>query len=302
MGKEISRVGSDYSLRSILRAMNLTSPREVTEVLEQRKIRPNKTLGQNFLIDRNILNIIVDSAELYPEAKVVEVGAGLGVLTEQLVAKSSHVTAIEKDSGLYDILSERFCGEERLKLIHGDALDVDFEEIFKSGVTRLVSNLPYSVGVRVVVNAIACENAPEVMSLLLQKEVGERFAAKQGTSDMGVVTVWLQQLYDVTLVHNVKPSCFYPKPDVISTIIKLKKHNRFPLEKGESVFFKQLTKTAFLHRRKQLASAMRNAPNGLARTAEFIRTALHTIGAPETARPEEISVEQWIRLAKEWSS
>ena len=280
--------------------MNLASPREVTDLLAKYKIRPNKALGQNFLIDRNILNMVVNCAELCSDAKVVEVGAGLGILTEQLIAGSAHVTAIEKDRGLYSVLSDKFGGENRLSLILGDALEIDLDGMFKNGATRLVSNLPYSVGTRVVVDAAISDTPPAIMSLLLQKEVGERFAAKPGTSDIGAVTVWLQQLYDVSMVHIVKPSCFYPKPDVMSVIVKLKRHNKFPLNRQDSEFFRLLAKTAFLHRRKQLASSMRNVPHEVARSSEFIRSALQKAGASETARPEEISVEQWIKLSAIW--
>lgn len=279
---------------------NLTSPREVAALLNAHGLRPNKVLGQNFLIDRNILDLIVATAELDPTAKVLEVGAGLGVLTEQLMEHCAHVTSVEKDPGLHKILEERWGTDERLTLILGDALEIDLAGILASGTRHLVSNLPYSVGVRVVVDAATCETPPDVMALLLQKEVGERFAAKPGTADMGAITVWLQQLYDVTLVRNVKPTCFHPRPEVTSVIIKLKRHNRFPLDSAARLKLRTLTKASFLHRRKQMASAMRDAPEGLARDTIFTREALSACGATETARPEELSVAQWINLAARW--
>lgn len=280
--------------------INLTSPKEVVAILNAHGLRPNKVLGQNFLIDRNILDLIVATAELDPTAKVLEVGAGLGVLTEQLMAHCAHVTAVEKDPGLYKILHERWESDERLTLILGDALEIDLAEILASGTRHLVSNLPYSVGVRVVVDAATCETPPEVMVVLLQKEVGERFAATPGTADMGAVTIWLQQLYDVTLVRNVKPTCFHPRPEVTSVIIKLKRHPRFPLDSAARLKLRKLTKAAFLHRRKQMASLMRDAGDDLARDPAFTRNALVSCGATETARPEELSVAQWISLASRW--
>lgn len=280
--------------------LNLTSPKAVTELLTAHGVKPNKVLGQNFLVDRNILDVIVGAAELTPETHVLEVGAGLGVLTEQLMQKARHVTAVEKDAGLCHILRERWGADPRLTLIEGDALDANIAQFFANGTTRLVSNLPYSVGVRVVVDAALCETPPDIMTLLLQKEVGERFAAAPGTADMGAVTVWLQQIYDVTLVRNVKPTCFYPRPEVMSAIIKLKRHDRFPLAFDARKYLQTFTKTAFLHRRKQMASAMRNAPGEFARDADFTRDALRKIGGTETARPEELSVAQWIELAEIW--
>ena len=269
-------------------------------MLSAHGVRPNKVLGQNFLIDRNILDIIVATAELTPDVNVLEVGAGLGVLTEALMQCSAHVTSIEKDAGLYGILKDRWGSDGRLTLVLGDALEVDLAGILAAGTTRLVSNLPYSVGVRVVVDAATCETPPEVMVVLLQKEVGERFAASPSTADMGAVTVWLQQRYDVTLVKNVKPSCFYPSPEVTSVIIKLKRHARYPLDGAARKKLMGLTKAAFLHRRKQMASIMRDAADGLGRDAVFTRAALASLGAPETARPEELSVAQWIALTSRW--
>lgn len=280
--------------------LNLTSPKAVVELLKSNEITPNKVLGQNFLIDRNILDSIVDVSETSSEYSVLEVGPGLGVLTEQLMLHSKHVTAVEKDSGLYRILSERWGKEEKLTLIHGDALEVPLHEIYAAGTTRLISNLPYSVGVRVVLDSALCDNPPEVMVLLLQKEVCERFAAKPGTADMGIVSVLLQRLYKVTLVRNVKPTCFYPQPDVTSTIVKLKRHNDYPMDAVESKYFTEFVKLAFSHRRKQLASVMKNAPAPYGKSADEIRMLLLQVGATETARPEELSIPQWVLLSSLW--
>lgn len=282
--------------------LNLTSPKAVVELLKSNEITPNKVLGQNFLIDRNILDSIVEVSETGPEYSVLEVGPGLGVLTEQLMLHSKHVTAVEKDSGLYRILSERWGNEENLTLIHGDALEVPLHEIYAAGATRLISNLPYSVGVRVVLDSALCENPPEVMVLLLQKEVCERFAAKPGTADMGIVSVLLQRLYKVTLVRNVKPTCFYPQPDVTSTIVKLKRHNDYPMDQAESKYFTEFVKLAFSHRRKQLASVMKNAPAPYGKSADEIRALLLQVGATETARPEELSIPQWVQLSALWKN
>lgn len=282
--------------------LNLTSPKAVVELLKNNEITPNKVLGQNFLIDRNILDSIVEVSETGPEYSVLEVGPGLGVLTEQLMLHSKHVTAVEKDSGLYRILSERWGSEEKLTLIHGDALEVPLHEIYAAGVTRLISNLPYSVGVRVVLDSALCDNPPDVMVLLLQKEVCERFAAKPGTADMGIVSVLLQRLYKVTLVRNVKPTCFYPQPDVTSTIVKLKRHNDYPMDQAESKYFAEFVKLAFSHRRKQLASVMKNAPAPYGKDADAIRSLLVQVGATETARPEELSIPQWVQLANLWKN
>ncbi|NLB69259.1 MAG: ribosomal RNA small subunit methyltransferase A [Lentisphaerae bacterium] len=280
--------------------INLASPRDVVALLETNEISPNKKLGQNFLIDRNILNLIVDSAALSGTEHVLEIGAGLGVLTEQLLEKAAHVTAIEKDSGLYTLLNRRWGNNPKLTLLHADALEADLNALIENGITKLVSNLPYSVGVRIVIDVASSATPPDTMVVLLQKEVGERFVAKPGTNDMGIVSVILQQLYDVKIIRNVKPSCFYPKPEVTSVIIRMNRHERFPLTLGKRQNLQKLVQEAFQQRRKQIVSSMRGAGNNVARDADFIRSSLEKCGISATSRPEELSVEQWVKLSEIW--
>ena len=280
-------------------AVDFCSPREVGALLRERGIRPSKALGQNFLVDRNVLAKIVEAAALPPGARVLEVGAGLGVLTAALLDAGARVTAVEKDEALWPVLRERFGGRPGFSLVEGDALELDWDALLGApdGPRHLVSNLPYSVGSRVVVDAALCAAPPETMTLLLQKEVGDRFAAPAGSSARGAASVWLQRLYDVRAVRDVPPGCFLPRPEVVSVVLSLRLHGRHPLDRAAAGTFRALVKEAFLHRRKQLASAMRGAGGGLARDPDFVRAALAAAGASETARAEELSVEQWLLLA-----
>ena len=281
-------------------AANLCSPREVSALLRARGIRPSKALGQNFLVDRNVLARIVEAADLPPGAGVLEIGAGLGALTEALLAAGARVTAVEKDPALQPILRERFGANPAFELVCGDALELDLGALFAAGRTHLVSNLPYSVGSRVVVDAATCAHPPERMTLLLQKEVCERFAAPEGSPERGAASVWLQRLYDVALVRDVPPSCFVPRPEVVSSVLVLARHRRHPLDAEADALFRALSKAAFLHRRKQLAASLRSA-GPLSRPTGFIREALLAVDAAETARPEELSVPQWIALSRLWT-
>ena len=277
------------------------SPREVSELLRARGIRPSKALGQNFLADGNVLDRIVDEARLAPGAGVVEVGPGLGALTARLLRAGARVTAVEKDPALQPLLEERFAGEPRFSLVRGDALETDLAALFGAGATHLVSNLPYSVGSRVVLDAATCRRPPERMVLLLQKEVGRRFAAREGAPDRGSVSVALQRRYDVSLARDVPASCFVPRPEVVSSVVVLERHGRHPLSPEDSALFDSLVKAAFLHRRKQLASSMRSA-GALSRSADFVRSALAAAGAEATARPEDLSLSQWLSLAAAWGA
>lgn len=278
---------------------NLTSPKELQAILAAHGIQPSRRLGQNFLIDRHVLEFIVEAARLQPGDHVLEVGPGAGVLTQELLARGCHVLAVEKDAGLHALLAERWASEPLLDLRLGDALELDYAAVFAPDAARLlVSNLPYSVGTRVVVEAAIQETPPERMVVLVQKEVAERFVAKPGTADMGTAGVWLQQVYDVEIVRLVKPSCFWPAPDVTSAIVRMERHARLPLDVAERARLRALTRIAFQHRRKQMAPLFRNAPVDLAATPDEMRAQLRALGLPENARAEELSVEQWCALTR----
>ena len=282
-------------------AADLCSPREVSALLAARGIRPSKALGQNFLVDRNVLSRIVEAAGLALGDRVVEVGAGLGVLTGALLAAGAHVTAVEKDPALQPLLRERFGANPAFSLVCGDALELDWGAVLAPEPVRLVSNLPYSVGSRVVVDAALSPRPPARMVLLLQKEVCRRFAAPEGSPERGAASVWLQRLYDVRVARDVAPTCFVPRPEVVSSVLVLDRRAGDPLAPGEERLFRGLSRAGFLHRRKQLAVALRDAGD-LSRPAEFVREALRAAGAPETARPGDLSVAQWVALARAWLS
>ncbi len=278
---------------------NLTAPSEIRALLEAHGLRPNHSFGQNFLIDRHVLDFIVGAAELSPGDRVFEAGPGLGALTQELMDRCGHVLAVEKDEGLHAILAERWGGDPRLDLRLGDALELDYAAVFAPGACRyLVSNLPYSVGTRIVVEAAIQKTPPERIVVLVQKEVAERFVARPRTADMGTAAVWLQQVYDVEIVRLVKPSCFWPAPEVTSAIVRMCRHGRLPLSDVERSRLRAATRVAFQHRRKQMAPLFRNAPEGLAASPDEIRARLNALGLPETARAEELSVEQWCAFVR----
>lgn len=279
-----------------LASFDARSPGAVAELLRERGIRPDKALGQNFLVDRNVLLRIVEAAELQTGDEVLEIGAGLGALTETLLATGARVTAVEKDPALQPILHERFAQNPSFSLVCGDALGMDFSEFFAPPRSaKLVSNLPYSVGTRIAVDAALGLTPPNSMTLLLQKEVCRRFAAWPGDPDRGAVSVLLQRLYDVKIVRDVPPGCFLPRPEVVSSVVTLRRHERHPLSPGESADFNAFVKTAFLHRRKQLKSALRG--HG-ALSDDAIINAFEIAGVSPTARAETLSLDNWIRLSR----
>ena len=268
--------------------MNLTSPSQVKDWCIKNGFHPNKVLGQNFLIDKNALDSILDAAmppddgEVANSVSVLEVGPGLGVLTEGLLERGCRVTAIEKDPVLADRLKESLGNPENLMVMKGDALDY-IKDGACDGFPLMVSNLPYQAGTRILIeliDRIGRFEAPETIVVLVQTEVAERLAAKEGSKTRGLAGVRVQFDYDVQIVRKVAASCFWPRPEIGSTVVKLVRHHRND-DVGEDVRkkFKWLTKRAFEHRRKQLGSTFK----GLIES---------------TARAEQLANEDWLALAE----
>lgn len=259
--------------------MNLTSPSQVKAWCIENDFHPNKVLGQNFLIDQNAVKQIVDAGlEGVDDAAlskgILEVGPGLGVLTEELLKRGVKVTAIEKDPVLAARLKESLGSPEGLEVIAGDALDHitdDFEV--------MVSNLPYQAGTRILLEYVQ-RHKLKAITVLVQTEVAERLAAKEGSKTRGLAGVWAQLDYDVKIVRKVSASCFWPRPEIGSSVVRLTRHERnVDFSDEERKLFYSLTKKAFEHRRKQLGSIFK----------DLIQS---------TLRAEELSNEDWLELVR----
>lgn len=264
--------------------MNLTSPSQVKAWCIEHDFHPNKVLGQNFLIDQNALKAIVDAGMeggALGVENVLEIGPGLGVLTEEMLRRGSRVTAIEKDPVLAARLAESLGNPPNLTVIAGDALEVihTLKGSSSSPFTRMISNLPYQAGTRILLDLVLMRTIP-TMTVLVQSEVADRLAAKEGSKTRGLAGVWAQLDYDVEVVRKVSPSCFWPRPAIASSVVRLRRHNRHDdLSEEARRVFHRLTKQAFEHRRKQLGSIFR----------DLIQS---------TKRAEELSNDEWIALSK----
>ena len=267
--------------------MNLTSPSQVKTWCIGQGFHPNKVLGQNFLVDRNALLAIVDAGleNVRTNPHVLEIGPGLGVLTEEMLRRGCQVTAIEKDPVLAARLAESLGNPKGLEVIAGDALDwiahsnIQTFEHSNIDFSCMISNLPYQAGTRILLELVRMRTIP-TMTVLVQTEVAERLAAGPGSKIRGLAGVWAQLDYDVKIVRKVAASCFWPRPEIGSSVVRLVRHDRNVGLSGSvrSVFFR-LTKTAFEHRRKQLGSIFKDL-------------------VQSTARAEELSNEDWVQLSK----
>lgn len=275
-----------------LQTPDLTHPSEVRSLLLRMDFHPSRILGQNFLIDRNILNILLDAAEIVPADSLLEVGPGLGVLTEALLARGAHLTAIEKDPRLATWLRTRFAAVPNLTLIESDALQCDWPALCPpSAPVKLVANLPYAIAARLLVELTALPSPPRRMVVTVQREVAARLAAAPATADYGLLTILLQRRYAVTTVKHISPTCFWPPPEVHSSISCL---DLLPEPLGgplDEPTFRRILRLAFSQRRKTLARTLRPE------TADPV-AALQQASLPPTARAEELSPLQWARLVQ----
>ena len=276
---------------------NLTSLSGVTRILRERDIKPLKTLGQNFLVDLNILNMIVAAADLRPGDAVLEIGAGLGVLTEALAAGGRRVVAIEKDLRLREHLSSRFAGSPSVELVMADALEMDLNNLLGSGLNKVVANLPYSAGSAILVNLLRAPNRPLRMVLTLQQEVARRLTAAPGGREFGLLGIWARLDYAVAIKKLVSPACFYPAPNVKSAIVEFERLPAPPCTEADRVCFFELTKAVFAHRRKQIKTILADMA-GKGRTAAP-QSVLKAMELDPAARPETLDTATWLRMARE---
>jgi 16S rRNA (adenine1518-N6/adenine1519-N6)-dimethyltransferase len=259
---------------------------QVRQLLEEFEIRPSKALGQNFLIDGNILRILVEQADLRHDETVLEIGPGLGALTVELVARAKHVVAIEKDTRLCRYLRGQVDGVE---LIEGDAVEVLERPDFRiTSPYKVVANLPYSISTPILERLVERLDKPRAMVLTVQREVAQRLAATPRHKDYGALTVFTQLCYHVTIAHVVSPRCFFPSPRVDSAIVVLERRDpRVMLRAGAP--FHDVVRAGFGQRRKMLHKLL----------AAFgdVDKAFAAAGVAPTARAEELALEQWIVLA-----
>ena len=265
---------------------------DLLAILERLDLHPSRTLGQNFLVDENCLEALVQAANPLAGETVLEIGPGTGVLTERLLASGCQVTAIEFDSRLYSFLQEKFLGEKRLRLIHADACRVDYAELFSIETPfRVIANLPYSCASPLLAKLADLVHSPTSLHVLLQLEMAERLTAGVGTKEYGSLTARLAIRYASSIVRRVPHGVFFPPPEIDSAFLRM---TRLPQETTREVLKRAdaLINAAFAQRRKQA----RRLLAGVAPDVDW-NTALAQLGLPETVRAEDISPRQYLTLA-----
>ena len=256
--------------------------RRIRELLDQHDVRLTKSLGQNFVIDPNTIRKVVELAYVEPGDKVLEIGAGAGSLSVGLAAAGADVTALEIDDRLLPILEETTAGLG-INVVHEDAMTYDYSS---SSATTVVANLPYNIAATLVLKILEEAPAIERLTVMTQREVGERLAADPGTKAFGLSTVLAAYWSTARLAGTVSRNAFYPVPNVDSALVELTRHEQFA--EVDYIRYKQIAKAAFGQRRKMLRASL--APLGLPPDC------FDDAGIDPTARAEELSAEAFARL------
>lgn len=265
---------------------------EMKCVLGDRGIQLTKSLGQNFLHDANQLKKIVEAAELSKSDKVLEIGPGLGPLTDLLAEKAGEVLAIEKDQRLVQVLNQRFGQTEHVRIVHDDALRLLQSERNDWSDWKMVSNLPYSVASPILVELASVERPPALMIATLQWEVVRRLTAGPGSKDYGILTLLIQVAFEPGEHFKIPPGCFFPAPEVDSGCIRLVRREK-PLVSGRArIHFVRLVKLGFSQRRKMMFKLLKAGWS-----EERLRPAFERTGLTGRERAEAVSLAQFVHLA-----
>lgn len=259
-----------------------------------------KPLGQHFLINRRAVHRILQALELGPGDKVLEIGPGKGALTGPLLHRAGQVLLVEKDPFLAQWVSEHLKGRGNAEIMTADFLELPWEEITRrlGREFKVVSNLPYQAATAILQKLLHHLNPGAILVLMFQKEVGERLLAKPSTKDYGSLSVFTQVLARGRELFEISPMAFRPPPQVDSVVLKLKMRAVPLIPREETKELETLLRAGFGHRRKMLRQNLKSVFAG--ETASDIEARLNALGASGTARAEELSVEQWVELYKEW--
>jgi 16S rRNA (adenine1518-N6/adenine1519-N6)-dimethyltransferase len=272
----------------------VSEPRQASlRRLRQFGVSPNRELGQNFLIDDNILGVVGRAAELGPDDVVLEVGGGLGVLSEYLAPRVGHLHVVEIDKSLGEPLREALAPFRNTTLHIADALHLDFAALVPAP-GKVVANLPYGVAATVLLKSIAELPGARLWVAMVQREVGVRLAAEPGSKSYGATSVLAQLSCEVSVARRVPATVFHPKPNVESALVVMRR--RAPAPATEVV---ALVHAGFAHRRKALAGSLALAPGASEDLRGAARAALERLGHPADARGESLRPPDWVRLAEE---
>jgi len=279
---------------------NLGIPQNTIAVLQKYNFNFQKKFGQNFLIDTHVLEKIMDSAEITKEDCVLEIGPGIGTMTQYLAERAGHVVVVEIDKNLIPILRDTLSAYDNVTIINNDILKVDVNRIAKEKndgkPIKVVANLPYYITTPIIMGLFESHVPLQSITIMVQKEVADRMQVGPGTKDYGALSLAVQYYAKPEIVANVPPNCFIPRPNVGSAVIRLTRYEKPPVDvKDESRMF-ALIRASFNQRRKTLVNGLTNAPE-LKLSKERVLEALEKMELPPTVRGEALTLEQFALLS-----
>lgn len=275
-------------------------PQNTIAVLQKYHFNFQKKLGQNFLIDPNVLDRIIEAAEITKEDCVLEIGPGIGTMTQYLAESAREVVAVEIDKALIPILGDTLAEYDNITVLNQDILKVDIGQIVQERnggqPVKVVANLPYYITTPIIMGLFESHVPLKSITIMVQKEVAERMQQGPGSKDYGALSLAVQYYAKPEIVANVPPNCFIPRPNVGSAVIRLTRHEKPPVEVQNEALLFALIRASFNQRRKTLINGLGNAA-GLPVAKEQARQALNQMGLSENVRGETLTLAQFAQLS-----
>ena len=264
--------------------------------LKEHGLFPRKRLGQHFLVDRNILDKVIRTAEVAKEDIILEVGPGLGEMTLALALQAKKIIAVEIDSKLVAILEKKMTRHPNVKVVKSDILKLDFDQFLKKEgyPIKVVANLPYQISTPLLFRFIESKDVFSTFTLMLQREVAERMVAPPGRKEYGPLSIFIQLSFDLTIRFFIKPSAFFPPPKVDSALVHMVWREEPIVETNDEEWFKRVVKACFGYRRKKLVNSLKHS--GLV-LPESVELKMKGIGIDPQRRPETLTIQEFATLA-----
>ena len=279
---------------------NLGNPKNTIEIIQKYEFMFQKKFGQNFLIDTHVLEKIISAAGITKNDCVLEIGPGIGTMTQYLAENAGHVVAVEIDRNLIPILKETLADYDNVTVINEDILRVDIkalaEEYNGGKPIKVVANLPYYITTPIIMGLFESGVPIDNITVMVQKEVADRMKEGPGSKDYGALSLSVQYYAEPEIVANVPPNCFIPRPNVGSAVIRLTRHKEMPVEVKDPALMFKIIRASFNQRRKTLQNGLGNAPE-LPYTKEQIAAAIAEMGLTPTIRGEALSLAQFAQLS-----
>lgn len=279
---------------------NLGNPKNTIEIIQKYEFMFQKKFGQNFLIDIHVLEKIISSAGVTKEDCVLEIGPGIGTMTQYLAENARQVVAVEIDKNLIPILGETLAGYDNVTIINEDILKVDIKEIadqYNGGrPIKVVANLPYYITTPIIMGLFESGVPIDNITVMVQKEVADRMKEGPGSKEYGALSLAVQYYAEPEIVANVPPNCFIPRPNVGSAVIRLTRHKEMPVQVKDPELMFRIIRASFNQRRKTLQNGLNNSPE-LPYSKEKVAEAIERMGLPASVRGEALSLAQFAELS-----